>query len=433
MRALVLGLALAASGCSFAYQMGPGREEIGRIHPGVTTRAEARDLLEKPNGVDLARFASWEIGEASLVLTQETSGSGEAHVENGDTFRVVARFMGDKVIGLDVAQPVNPRSTEAATPPQRLAAGRALVAAAPGPGTSVFALDEKGTLLGGPGASGGLEPLVDLPGPFPAGSLLARDGAAVAVSADGRFVAASLRGALRVVDVERRAVVALLEGPAPSGDGWDLAFSPDGQRLAAAGDRGLIVYQASGWETAWRWPTPSVKVAFSPDGRRLVAVGAELQVLDAASGAPLGAVARRPEGWRGYAIRVRGEDVLAAGPGTMERWSLPALEQAWRSGQRKARTTGGADEPALLDVRALPLVAGTSSFSRARSLSPDGEFLVEAAQAIWVVRLSDLAPVVVIPSSHFDVARFDLSLGADGWLVAPEGKRLLRWNLTAWR
>src|SRR5207237_2599643 len=104
-------------------------------------------------------------------------------------------------------------------------------------------------------------------------SSAAPSGNAIAFGAGRTLASAGSDGFVRLWDAGQRRQEAELRAPSVS----DVAFSPDGQLLAAATGDGAVV-----WNVASRRPVgrpfsrggrPAIQVAFSPDGRLLAAAG----------------------------------------------------------------------------------------------------------------------------------------------------------------
>ena len=115
---------------------------------------------------------------------------------------------------------------------------------------------------------------------------------------------------------------------------WDVAFSPDGKRLAAFANKGIRIWDVASRETQVTWPSDSKgspDLAFSPDGNRLATGGVEglLELWDTATGqkvqtfkghfGPVHAIAFSPDGTR-----------LATGcvDGTVRLWDATARRDA---------------------------------------------------------------------------------------------------------
>ena len=115
---------------------------------------------------------------------------------------------------------------------------------------------------------------------------------------------------------------------------WEVAFSPDGKRLAAFASKGIRIWDVASRETQATWPSDSkgsADLAFSPDGNRLAIGGIEglVELWDTATGqkvqtfkghfGPVHAIAFSPDGTR-----------LATGcaDGTLRLWDATARQDA---------------------------------------------------------------------------------------------------------
>ncbi|GGP03267.1 protein kinase [Nonomuraea glycinis] len=160
-----------------------------------------------------------------------------------------------------------------------------------------------------------------------------RDGKAVGVlptmqnaffSKDGRLLAAVDQGKVKIVDVASRAVL----GEVVPGEGGleptVVSFGPDGTRLALVlrspdDGRGVLQHAAQVWDwragrKLWSAALPETNdVAFSPDGTKLAVAGADQRLLDAATGqsvtAPFSATGRDTIGTRIFFLH-NGEGVV---------------------------------------------------------------------------------------------------------------------------
>jgi WD40 repeat protein len=116
-----------------------------------------------------------------------------------------------------------------------------------------------------------------------------------------------------------------------------LAFSPDGQRLAAAAEDGNVYV----WAAPWHGPPTALcgheggvmSVAFSPDGRRLVSGGNDgrLNTWDVAAGTRIRTVAIAHEGWNVLFVAYspdRSAPRIASGgwDGTIRLWDADTLD-----------------------------------------------------------------------------------------------------------
>ncbi len=139
---------------------------------------------------------------------------------------------------------------------------------------------------------------------------------------------------------------------------WDVAFGPDGTRLAACGNKGVRIWGVANREVQATWPSQSWFIeclAFSPDGKRLATGGAEgiVELWDTATG-------QKVQTFRGHLGSV---ETLAFGP----------------DGTRLA--TGGADGTLRLwDTTArrdaISITKDGLSATEIPALSPDGQTLL---------------------------------------------------------
>ncbi|MEU0567178.1 WD40 repeat domain-containing serine/threonine protein kinase [Nonomuraea sp. NPDC005983] len=209
----------------------------------------------------------WRLPGLQPLTKVQVRGDGDAAVWpigafDGSTFRYL---MGDQVFSLDVAD----LTAEAGRKPVSQAVlsgdGRYLVVSNIDDAITVRSL-----------ANG--KALPAMPGPV-----------AFAFSPHSRL-AVVYEGRTRVLDPATGKVLADFAAGRGS---WEVAFSPDGRRLA------LLLPTGPGhavelWDWAARrrlWRTPTAEptaLAFSPDGRRLAVVGRDQRLLDTASGRPLG-------------------------------------------------------------------------------------------------------------------------------------------------
>jgi eukaryotic-like serine/threonine-protein kinase len=179
-----------------------------------------------------------------------------------------------------------------------------------------------------------------------------------------------------------------------------LAFSPDGQRLAAAGGKSVTVWDTTTWQQTPPSPLATTvalrTVAFSPDGRLLAAGGYSLQpvsIWDAATGE---LIRELPTKWviPSVAFSPDGQRVAAASySGTVRVWDVTTGEEVVRPPLRHGAAATGV------------------------AFSPDGKRLASAGldRIVMVWDTTTWEPLLVLPHT---------TGGVQCVAFSPDGKRL---------
>jgi serine/threonine protein kinase/WD40 repeat protein/DNA-binding SARP family transcriptional activator len=274
-----------------------GRKLDDLFHPGAIYAEFDRDsIMLLTNGSDgAARVWDVESGRELLSLRGHASVVNEAHLD-ADGTRVLT-LAGDGATRLWTTEPVGEIQAFDLPDGQRRADGTDMVG---DHGVAQISTSEETGIVAAVDASAGLAtPLMD-----------ASAGQVVRLSPDGRFFGAQQAladrsyGTVGIYDAATGELVREMKGLCAHSDQdisgcspppempfaevlWDLAFTPDGSRLAMGGvmTRSFLVWETATGEVVfnsgplWEPPVPAgpVGLAFSPDGSQL-AVSAEQSI-----------------------------------------------------------------------------------------------------------------------------------------------------------
>lgn len=209
----------------------------------------------------------------------------------------------------------------------------------------------------------------------------------VRFSPDGtRLALAGNDGTVRIFDsINGKLLLEFTTAPsAGGGQLWQIAFSPDGQRLASANSDGAHVWNATTGEkllsfTGHGEGVRTSGIAFSPDGRWLASAGndAAVRVWDAATGAELFVLTGHTASTFGVAFSPDGQLLATSSVDrTIKLWQLP--------GKGKAIA-----EPLTLQ--------GNSGAVYRVAFSPDGSQLAAAGRnpvaRVYALRVEDLVAI----------------------------------------
>lgn len=235
---------------------------------------------------------------------------------------------------------------------------------------------------------------------------------AIAAAPNGIELASADGGTVRIWNVETATVTARLA--ASDRPVRTLAYAPNGDRIACAGDEGTILIWDPSATTALRVigkPTGSVRaLAYAPDGASLAAAGSDhvVRIWDVATGGTSQVITRHTGAVRAMAYARDGSFLVSAGDdGTI---------RIWNPGTGASTIT-----------MASPDEAHQISSLAAIAIAPDGRRVASAAQN-GTLRLWDLASRTVVSEvvAHAGPIR-SIVYSPDGQTIASAGTdRLIR-------
>ncbi len=284
-----------------------GRKEVLALRPGEETRQSLQVKLGVPDMVDLPSVQVWEWRQnRGTLLFVSPAGAGGLSLE-GATFKVLARYEGDRAVALEAELEPDKGSVEDPPPPlpaeriplkganplppeSKPASGPKYYRAWVAPGGEIITLGREGDLwLKTIGPSQSVK-VADLSESSWEGNVndtqesLSRDGRLLALSRGGQIIVWDVAGSkeaarLPIFDAESPKKAKPVRGMA--------IFSPDGKWLAvsalsfsgwSSGARSCLkVLEVGSWKTLWSLEESERKaegphhIQFSPDGTRLLA------------------------------------------------------------------------------------------------------------------------------------------------------------------
>jgi WD40 repeat protein/serine/threonine protein kinase len=277
-----------------------------------------------------------------------------------------------------------------------------------------IAFTPDGKLLASGGGSGPIE-FWDIPTGYKRASLPGPGGNRVAISPDGRTLAASKDTTVRLWDMATQQETAVLPGHKANVNG--LAFSPDGKMLVSCGHDATIKL----WDLATHRELKTLQgqssywsVAFTPDGKTLITAGMDslIRLWDTATWHPLSTLRGHTSATFGVAVSPDGR-TLASGSddGTVKLWDLAAKP----------------------DPEVLP---GHEAWTSCVAFSPDGRLLASGGWFDNTVKLWDLATGRQLAAllGHQDSVR-SVQFTADGkTLVSGSADKTVRlWDVASRR